>query len=191
MVINFQTEPVEGWLVCCSLFGKVHSARPFDSSLNFYSISLDSFLKICSHHMKYVFLFSLIIAVVGASAQDTSSVVIHKDPRIDLLLKKQGEVNAAIRKANARTARGYRLLVINTNKRDDAIAAKTKVYTNFPELKAYLVYQSPYFKLKVGNFKTREEAQQYQKSLGYYFPKGVFVIADTIEVTPEKDLENN
>jgi hypothetical protein len=141
--------------------------------------------------MKYVFLFSLIIAVVGASAQDTSSVVIHKDPRIDLLLKKQGEVNAAIRKANARTARGYRLLVINTNKRDDAIAAKTKVYTNFPELKAYLVYQSPYFKLKVGNFKTREEAQQYQKSLGYYFPKGVFVIADTIEVTPEKDLENN
>jgi hypothetical protein len=80
--------------------------------------------------------------------------------------------------------------VINTNKRDDAIAAKTKVYSNFPELKAYLVYQSPYFKLKVGNFKTREEAQQYQKTLGYYFPKGVFIIPDKIEVTPEKDSEN-
>jgi len=131
------------------------------------------------------------VIAVCVSAQDTSSVVVHKDPRIDLLLKKQGEVNAAIRKANARTARGYRLLVINTNKRDDAIAAKTKVYTNFPELKAYLVYQSPYFKLKVGNFKTREEAQQYQKTLGYYFPKGVFIMADTIEITPEKDLENN
>lgn len=141
--------------------------------------------------MKYFLFLSFIIAAIGASAQDTSSVVIHKDPRIDLLLKKQGEVNAAIKKANARTARGYRLLVINTNKRDDAIAAKTKVYTNFPELKAYLVYQSPYFKLKVGNFKTREEAQQYQKSLGYYFPKGVFIMADTIEVTPEKEAENN
>ena len=122
--------------------------------------------------------------------QDTSSVVVHKDPRLDLLLKKQGEINAAIKKANARTAKGYRILVINTNKRDDAIAAKTKVYSNFPELKAYLVYQSPYFRLKVGNFKTREEAQQYQKTLGYYFPKGVFIIPDTIEVTPEKDLEN-
>ena len=141
--------------------------------------------------MKYFLFLSFIIAAIGVSAQDTSSVVIHKDPRIDLLLKKQGEVNAAIKKANARTARGYRLLVINTNKRDDAIAAKTKVYTNFPELKAYLVYQSPYFKLKVGNFKTREEAQQYQKSLGYYFPKGVFIMADTIEVTPEKEAENN
>ena len=126
----------------------------------------------------------------GVFGQDTSSVVVHKDPRLDLLLKKQGDINAAIKKANARTEKGYRLLVINTNKRDDAIAAKTKVYSNFPELKAYLVYQSPYFRLKVGNFKTREEAHQYQITLGYYFPKGVFIIPDTIEVTPEKDLEN-
>jgi len=141
--------------------------------------------------MKYFLFLSLLVLTISVSAQDTSSVIVHKDPRIDLLLKKQGDVNAAIKKANAHTARGFRLLVINTNKRDEAIAAKTKVYTNFPELKAYLVYQSPYFKLKVGNFRTREEAQDYQKSLGYYFPKGVFVVADTIEVTPEKDNETN
>jgi hypothetical protein len=140
--------------------------------------------------MKYIFSLFFILTGFIALAQDTSSVVVHKDPRLDVLLKKQGEVNAAIKKANARTAKGFRLLVINTNKRDEAIAAKTKVYTNFPELKAYLVYQSPYFKLKAGNFRTREEAQQYQKSLGYHFPKGVFIIADTIEVTPEKDSEN-
>lgn len=139
--------------------------------------------------MKYFFLFAFILIAFFVKAQDTSSVVIHKDPRIDELLKKQGEANAAIKKANARSARGYRLLVINTNKRDDAIAAKTKVYTNFPELKAYLVYQSPFFKLKVGNFRTREEAQQYQKSLSFYFPKGVFIMNDTIEITPEKDEE--
>lgn len=139
--------------------------------------------------MKYIFFFAFAFVAMGAVAQDTSSVVVHKDPRLDLLLKKQGEANAAFVKANSRTARGFRLLVVNTNKRDEAIAAKTKVYTNFPELKAYLVYQSPYFRLKVGNFKTREEAQQYQKSLGYYFPKGVFVIPDTIEVTPEKDSD--
>ena len=140
--------------------------------------------------MKYFFFFSFILIALVASAQDTSSLVVHKDPRLDILLKKQGDINTAIKKANARTAKGYRLLVVNTNKRDDAIAAKTKVYSNFPELKAYLVYQSPYFRLKVGNFKTRDEAQQYQKTLGYYFPKGVFIIPDTIEVTPEKDLEN-
>src|SRR5690348_15185773 len=140
--------------------------------------------------MKYFFSFLFVLIALVASAQDTNSVVVHKDPRLDILLKKQGDINTAIKKANTRTAKGYRLLVINTNKRDEAIDAKTKVYSNFPELKAYLVYQSPYFRLKVGNFKTREEAQQYQKSLARFFPKGVFVIGDTIEITPEKDMEN-
>ena len=137
--------------------------------------------------MKYLFfLLSMIGGVVLARAQDTTAtVVVHKDPRVDQLVKKQAEVNLAIKKASARTAKGYRLLVINTNKRDEAIAAKTKIYTNFPELKAYLIYQSPYFKLKAGNFRTREEAQQYQKVLSVYFPKGVFIISDTIEVVPE------
>ena len=140
--------------------------------------------------MKYLFLFILLTSFQAIYAQDTTAtVIVHKDPRVDVLVKKQSEVNAAIKKATARTAKGYRLLVINTNKRDEAIAAKTKILTNFPELKAYLVYQSPYFKLKAGNFRTREEAKEYQKLLSVYFPKGVLVISDIIEVTPEKDKD--
>jgi hypothetical protein len=140
--------------------------------------------------MRYFLLIALSLITTTLLAQDTTSVVVHKDPRVDLLLKKQSDVNLAIRRASSRTAKGYRLLVINTNKRDEAIAAKTKVYTNFPDMKAYLVYQSPYFKLKAGNFRTRDEAQQYQKILSAYFPKGVFIINDTIEVTPDKDFGN-
>lgn len=120
-------------------------------------------------------------------AQDSTDLIVHTDPRVEMLVKKQSDINLAVKKANARTARGYRVLVINTNKRDEAMAAKTKIYSNFPELKAYLVYQSPFFKLKAGNFRTREEAEQYKRSLSYYFPKGVMVINDIIEVTPEKD----
>jgi hypothetical protein len=140
----------------------------------------------------FLFLFcSTVLVNAQTFATDTSSVNVHKDPRADLLLKKQAEANASIKRANARTAKGFRLLVVNTNKRDEAISAKTKVYTNFPELKAYLTYQSPYFKLKVGNFKTREEAKQYQQYLSAFFPKGVFIMNDTIEVTPEKDKEED
>jgi hypothetical protein len=137
--------------------------------------------------MKYLFLFIFSLFSFILFAQDTTSVVVHKDPRVDILVKKQADINAAIKRSMARTAKGYRLLVINTNKRDEAIAAKTKVYSNFPELKAYLVYKSPYFRLKAGNFRTREEAQQYQKVLSIYFPKGVFIVNDIIEVTPEKE----
>ena len=114
-------------------------------------------------------------------------MVIHKDPRIDLLIKKESDINLAVKRANSRTAKGYRLMVLNTVKRDEAISAKTRIYTYFPELKAYLIYQSPYFKLKAGNFRSRDEAEKYQKELSVYFPKGVFIISDTIEVKPEKD----
>ena len=133
-----------------------------------------------------IFSFSSLLAQNNAYA-DTNAVVIHKDPRIDALAKKQAALNAAIKKASARSMRGYRLLVINTNKRNEAIDAKTKIYTYFPELKAYLIYQTPYFKLKAGNFKTRDEADRYRKNLNTVFPKGVFIINDTIEITPEKD----
>jgi hypothetical protein len=137
--------------------------------------------------MKHLLLLVSTFLTIQIFAQDTTSVVIHKDPRLDVLVKKQSDINAAARRAAARTARGYRLLVVNTNKRDEAIAAKTKIYTNFPDMKAYLTYQTPYFKLKAGNFRTKEEAIQYQKILNAYFPKGVFIVNDIIEVTPERD----
>lgn len=142
--------------------------------------------------MKLVFSVLLLFVFSVCFAQnDTSgmSVVVHKDPRIDLLVKKQASINTASKKAYGRTMRGYRLLVLNTNKREEAIAAKTKVYTYYPELKAYLVYQSPFFKLKAGNFKTRDEADKYRKQMNTLFPKGVFIVNDIIEVKAEKPEE--
>ena len=76
--------------------------------------------------------------------------------------------------------------MISTNNRTKAIDAKTKVYPNFPELKAYLLYQSPYFKLKVGNFKDQKEAEDYLKKIQFHFPTGVYIIHDMIEVNPDK-----
>lgn len=134
-------------------------------------------------------LFTICLLVSVAFAQDNSTastVKVHKDARLDELVKKQSEINIATKKAQARTMQGYRLLIVNTSKRDEAMDAKTKVYTYFPELSAYLAYQSPYYKLKAGNFKTRDEAAAYQKSLNVIFPKGVFIINDRIEVKAEK-----
>jgi maltodextrin utilization protein YvdJ len=113
---------------------------------------------------------------------DTTSVSIAKDSRIDLLIKKQIQVNEETSRNARRQEKGFRLLVISTTLRDEALAAKTKVYSYFPELKAYLFHQSPYYKVKAGNFKDRKEAELYQRRLELLFPKGVFIINDIIEV---------
>jgi hypothetical protein len=83
------------------------------------------------------------------------------------------------------------LLVVNTNNRQEAIDAKTKLYQLFPELKSYLYYQSPYFKLKAGNFKERKDAEDYQKKLDRFFPKGVFIMNDIIEMKLAKEPDDN
>lgn len=143
--------------------------------------------------MKSVFVSLLSLVSISLSAQqlvsDTSSVVIHKDARVDLLVKKQAEINEETTRNARRVAKGFRLLVVNTNKRDEAISAKARLYQYFPELKSYLLYQSPYFKLKAGNFKERKDAETYQKKLNAYFPSGVFIMNDVIEVRPDKEVD--
>ena len=145
--------------------------------------------------MKKIFLIAAFLFSLNSFSQDTTlnrssdtlSVIVHKDPRIDLLVKKQIQINEETSREARRVGKGYRLLVINTNNRDEATAAKTKVYTFFPELKSYLLYQAPFFKLKVGNFKEKKEAEEYQQRLQKYFPKGVFIMNDTIEIKLETD----
>ena len=116
------------------------------------------------------------------SKNDSSYVSIIKDNRIDGLIKRQIQVNEETSRNARRQDKGFRLLVISTTLRDEALAAKTKVYSYFPELKAYLFHQSPYYKVKAGNFKDRKDAELYQRRLELLFPKGVFIINDLIEV---------
>jgi hypothetical protein len=58
------------------------------------------------------------------------------------------------------------------------------MYQAFPELKSYLLFQSPKFHLKVGNFRTRAEAETYVESIKTSFSSGVYIVRDTIEVDP-------
>ena len=145
--------------------------------------------------MKRIFFFSALLLSVNLFAQnnvaftDSNTVIVHKDPRIDLLVSKQAQINEVTSRESRKTGRGFRLMIISTNKRDEAIAAKTKIYTYFPELKAYLWHQSPYYKLKAGNFKDRSEAEAYQHKLNVYFPKGVFIMNDIVEFKLDKSIE--
>lgn len=140
--------------------------------------------------MKFVLsLFAVLISTLAfAQTNDTDStqktVTVHKDARIDLLMAKQAQINEETSRNARRTAKGFRIMIISTSNRDEAISAKTTVYTYFPELKAYLWHQSPFYKLKAGNFKDRKEAEAYQTRLNQYFSKGVYVISDVIETKP-------
>ena len=128
-----------------------------------------------------LFLLLLLPAKIFAQT-DSASVTVNKDPRIDSLIKKQIQINEETTRDSRRNVPGYRIQVINSSDRNKVFSAKTKIYQKYPELKPYLIYLAPNYKLKVGNFKTPEEAQPYLDQLTQLFPSGVYLIHDVIEV---------
>jgi hypothetical protein len=92
---------------------------------------------------------------------------------------------------NNRTGPGYRILVVSTNDRQKAIDVKTKLMREFPSEKTYLIYQSPVFKIQIGNYKTRQDAGALFKKIQRIYPTGVIVIPSTIEMKPEEELSLN
>lgn len=156
-------------------------------------LNLEIHMKFPSYILALFFSFPVFGQTDTSKTQpvDSGTVVIHKDPRLDLLVNKQANINEVTSRDGRRTDKGFRLMIISTTSRDEAIAAKTKIYTYFPDLKAYLWYQSPYFRVKAGNFKDRKDAEAYQKRLNTYFPRGVFIMKDIIEVKPGKGGEQD
>ena len=133
-----------------------------------------------------IFPLLLWICEVSAQSDSSASVVVNKDPRIDMLVNKQIEINEITTRNSRRSAAGYRILIVSSNDRNKVIDAKTKMYREFPELKAYMMYQSPFFRLKVGNFRERTDAEEYLTEIQRIFPTGVYIVTDTIEVRPEQ-----
>lgn len=136
-----------------------------------------------------IFLFIPIILLVNiAFANDT--IIVKKDPRIDVLTSKQILIN---KRSSMLTStgqyKGYRIQVMSTTSRDQAFNIKGDLLNKFPTEKSYVMFQSPYFKVRLGNFKKREEADAFRKNLNKLFPQGVFIVEDTIEYTPPPEEE--
>lgn len=116
------------------------------------------------------------------------SIVVHKDERLDILSLKQAAINkrTAMMTANG-MYKGFRIQVVSTNNRDEAMTLKTDLLNKYPQEKCYFIYQSPYFKVRIGNFIKREDAEKFRTELNKLLKRPVFVVEDAIEYTPPAD----
>lgn len=83
-------------------------------------------------------------------------------------------VAAAARSNGKLRLRGYRVCIFFDNgqhARADAQAACTLFSETFPGIKAYMVYENPYFKVSVGDCLTAEEAIILKGRVSTAFPK--------------------
>lgn len=136
--------------------------------------------------MKYLALFSLFFfSVISVSAQKMittsnadSTVIITRDSRLDQLMEKQKQDNL-----EKQSIPGFRVQIYFGGNRPKASEVKLDFASKYPDIPAYLTYQQPNFKVRVGDFKTRFEAQKLLKELEGKYPT-TFVVPDDIKLPP-------
>ncbi|GAA4412534.1 hypothetical protein GCM10023187_39780 [Nibrella viscosa] len=101
---------------------------------------------------------------------------IHINRRLDAVLDTIAQKNRSVRYAS-----GYRVQIYVGNERKAADEAKLKVYKNFPELNPYLDYKQPTYRLKVGDFMRRIDAERYLDLLKQQFSLAVLQ-ADRVDI---------
>ncbi len=129
---------------------------------------------------------------LGLNEYSYDTIIVHKDPRLELLSDKQSAINKTTSGMTSNGMyRGYRLQVLNTRSRDEAFKLKADFLQWFPSQQTYVLYQSPYFKVRVGNFRHRSEATSFKNQLSKYYPENAYIVEDLIEYTPSESASSN
>lgn len=124
--------------------------------------------------MKTRFLFILILLSKFAWSQDTSKVNWIIDNKVDVLLQKKLELDQ-----QKPSIQGFRVQLYYGGNRTEALELKSKFAQLHPDVESYLIYQQPYFRLRVGDFRSRLEAYKLMKKVEKEFPS-VFIVNDEI-----------
>lgn len=102
----------------------------------------------------------------------SSKVTIHQDPRIDVQLSNYiKRVDLTMPYFGA----GFRVQVFSSNNfktaKNDASRIENQLRNAFPRHQVYVSYASPFWKVRIGNFRTSADAQKLRSDIMKLFPE--------------------
>lgn len=115
------------------------------------------------------------------SQQGNGNVEVIQDKRVDVLVSKHKQLNE-----NIRTIPGYRVQIFfesGSKSSQKAMQVKEQFTARFPGQESYVIFQEPYYKVRVGNFRSKMEAQGFKQKIILDYP-GAFVVKDDILPPP-------
>ncbi|MCL2326880.1 MAG: SPOR domain-containing protein [Bacteroidetes bacterium] len=140
--------------------------------------------------MKKTFItsFILLMSTLAGFAQDDfisvlqtqsnsyeGKIEVQQDAQLTQLLQN----HIALNQFNESKTEGWRVQIHSSSNRAEAEAARVKFMQSFPNYPTYFIYQPPMFKIRVGDFRTREDAFMLYKQTVKLFNVS-YVINDQI-----------
>jgi len=115
------------------------------------------------------------------TSPNQGKVSIIQDTAITKLIEK----HVAINKADINLS-GWRIQIYNSSgkeARDEANEVRNKFMNTYSDIKAYLIYQPPFFKIRVGDYRTKADAFTMYKTLLSVYPLS-YLVQEKINLPP-------
>lgn len=122
--------------------------------------------------MNRIILIILIIPLLATSQSKNDSIFNDNDNLTEVnkieLSKLLNKYEKQLLKTNGII--GWRVQIKFTSKREEIHPYQIKFKKLFPEIPVQIIFDSPYYKLTVGNFRTRNEALKVKDLISTKFP---------------------
>lgn len=127
--------------------------------------------------MRYIQLISFSFLLSFSVSVMAQSVNVHQDPRVDSLILLHKKINSL-----DSLVAGYRVQIYfesGNYSKDLAIETAEKFAEDYPDVPYYLSFSEPYYRIRVGDFRTVIEAKGFLKDIIKEYP-AAFEVKDRI-----------
>lgn len=171
-----------------------------------------SFGKVVGGGMAIFFLLGIGNSAHAQQDDAEGNVVFHSDPRLAVLVRKNHSYvrlttpepkppeppKPAVNTANSfvgpgglvhheqrtnYTGKGYRVQIYNGPDRNKAIAIKTEFMRQHPGVSTYLTYVAPGFRVKIGDYKNRSDAEGMLREANSISSSPSMIVPDIVTIS--------
>jgi len=133
-----------------------------------------------------IFVFGLLISFSGIAQKIGKVDIVVSDSRVTALVSKHIAFNEA-----RGSIKGFRIQIFfdsGNNSKSKAISALNEFKSKHSKVGAYLTFQEPNYKVRVGDFRTRMDAQRFLHEIADHY-SNAFVVKDNEINYPDVDQE--
>lgn len=123
---------------------------------------------------RWIFFTGILMAFTANAQDEEGKVTVHAEAAVEEFLQTRQLQFAADSSVN-----GYRIQIFISTDRKQAMAEEEKFRNTFPGIPLYMKYDAPNFKLRVGDYNNKLEAQYLYKLLSTDYPR-LFLVPDRV-----------
>ncbi len=134
----------------------------------------------------------LMLGISLTFAQTKGSVIVIKNPAIDSLIARRVLLNKLItnnsinKSASSVVVYGYRVQAYFGTDRKEAYKIQAKLKQSYPDFETYISYNLPNYRIKIGDFRNRLEAEKLLSQLRSFYPT-LFIFNERINPPKNED----